>query len=429
MRLERDSLWLVAVALCACAAMGIAAYGIGSGRLSTTLLATAIIALGAGLVMAQMRAHFRATASDDMEQDFRVLAHRLDVAEQSSRDWRFSQEGLSQQISALRDDTSLSAVQLTQGLEDIRIGHASIAQQIQTLLTQPLPTATSRAAQLFPAEAAPPPPPLYTPSFNYADPPPLPEAPANGPPPRLTDKLTLALEPVIDLYSMQTAHYRMIVSMLNDWDLELAPDRFQHKVAQMGQEAEVDLFVIREALGILEKLRQRDANLCIITAVGATTLSDAGVLRDIINLMLERREVSAGLVIEVSHDVLAGLSDASLEGLALLARAGVALAFASASIPGADLGALSKLNVRYVSLAATSLGPRERLSETFGGFVQAARALRIQIIVTQVNDARQMQDISRTARYASGKAFAAPRRLKREDDASGTFAPALRAVA
>lgn len=429
MRIERDTPWLVVVALCACGAMGIAAFGIGSGRLTATLIAAAIIALGAGLVVAQMRSHFRATVIDNIDQDIRVLAHRLEVAEQSARDWRFGQEGLSQQIAALRDDASQSAMQLTRGLEDIKRSHGSIAQQIQALLGQPMPKAPDLPqADVQPQPSVPRP--QLAPGFSYSAPLAMPEAPANHAPPRLTDSLTLALEPVIDLFTMQTAHYRMIASMLNEWGVELPAERFRHKASQMSQEGEVDLFVIREALGILEKLRQRDANLCIITNVGAATLSDAAVLRDIINLMLERREVSGGLVIEVAHDVLAGLSDASLEGLALLARAGVALAFASASISGADLGALSKLNVRYVSLMAGTLGPRERIAEALGGFVQAARALRIQVIVTQVDDARHMQDIARTARYASGRAFAAPRRLKREEEpAAGAAAPGLRAVA
>jgi hypothetical protein len=83
--------------------------------------------------------------------------------------------------------------------------------------------------------------------------------------------------------------------------------------------------------------------------------------------------------------------------------------------------------MRYVSLTASSIGSGVSASAALGGFVQAARALRVQIIITQVAEARQMQEISRTVRYAAGPAFAHPRRLRREDQPEQL--PPLRAVA
>ena len=419
MRLGQDGPWLVAVALCACAAMGIGAYGVGSGTFSPTLLASAVIMLGLGLIMAQARFYLRSGTIEDIEQDIVTIARRVDTAEQHARDWQFGQEGLSQQITGLRADTSLAATQLTQGLEEIRRSHVSIAQQIQALIGQPLPPLPKHEENLNY------PPPRYSmrSDHDFQEAPPI-IAPA---PSGATDRLTLALEPIIDLYTMQTAHYRMIVSMLNDQGQEVSPETFLLHASHTGERAEVDYFVIREALSLLGTLRQRDPNLCVITAIGAETLSDNGTLRAILDLMLERRDVSAGLVIEISHVVLAGLSEQAVEGLALLARAGVSLALASASIAGADLGALSKLNMRYVSLTASSIGSGVSASAALGGFVQAARALRVQIIITQVAEARQMQEISRTVRYAAGPAFAHPRRLRREDQPEQL--PPLRAVA
>ena len=417
MRLGQDGPWLVAVALCACVAMGIGAYGVGSGTFSPTLLASAVIMLGLGLIMAQARFYLRSGTIEDIEQDIVTIARRVDTAEQHARDWQFGQEGLSQQITGLRADTSLAATQLTQGLEEIRRSHVSIAQQIQSLIGQPLPPLPKHEENhSYPQQR-------YSLRSDFG----LQAATPVQAPSGTTDRLTLALEPIIDLYTMQTAHYRMIVSMLNDQGQEVAPETFMLHASHTGERAEVDYFVIREALGLLGTLRQRDPNLCVITSIGAETLSDNGTLRAIIDLMLERRDVSAGLVIEISHVVLAGLSEQAVEGLALLARAGVSLALASASIAGADLGALSKLNMRYVSLTASSIGSGVSASAALGGFVQAARALRVQIIITQVAEARQMQEISRTVRYAAGPAFAHPRRLRREDQPEQL--PPLRAVA
>lgn len=421
MRFGQDGPWLVIVAACACAAMGIGAYGIGSGVLSPMLLSASVIALGLGMTLAQVRSFFRQGAAEAVEADVQYLAQRLDTAEQHARDWQFGQEGLSQQIMALRSDTSLAAGQLSQGLEDIRRSHVSIAQQIQSLLDQPV----SKAGGSYPAGSVEPP--LFEPRMEFGFVDAQPEAAAPAPAPRLTDRLTLSLEPIIDLYTMQTAHYRMIVSMLNDQGQDVPPETFLLHASHTGERPEVDLFVVRETLSLLGTLRQRDPNLCIITSLGAETLSDPDILRAIIAEMLERRDVSSGLVIEISHMVLAKLPEQALEGLATLARAGVPLALASSTIAGADLGALSKLNMRYVSLAVTAVGAGPASATALGGFVQAARALRIQIIITQVSEARQMQEISRTVRFAAGPCYANPRRLKRDNEPEQL--PALRAVA
>jgi EAL domain-containing protein (putative c-di-GMP-specific phosphodiesterase class I) len=47
-------------------------------------------------------------------------------------------------------------------------------------------------------------------------------------------------------------------------------------------------------------------------------------------------------------------------------------------------------------------------------FVQAARALHVQVIVTGVAQAQQATQLMRVARFASGPAFAEPRRVRRD---------------
>jgi hypothetical protein len=101
--------------------------------------------------------------------------------------------------------------------------------------------------------------------------------------------------------------------------------------------------------------------------------------------------------------------------LATLARAGVLLSLSQASISGVDLPSLSRLNVRWIGLAASSVGIGTRISAGLPGFVQAARALRIQIVISHLGDPRHVQGLSRTARFASGPAFALPRKLKRTE--------------
>ena len=113
----------------------------------------------------------------------------------------------------------------------------------------------------------------------------------------------------------------------------------------------------------------------------------------------------------------------ALKAWPLLARNGVQLSLSHASISGVDLASLNRLNVRYVSLAAVSVGVGVQISAGLPGFVQSARALRIQIMISHVGDPRHVHGLARTARYASGPAFAAPRKLKRTLPNTQTYTP------
>lgn len=398
---------MVVAALFACSAMGIGAYGIGSGTLPVPLLSAAFIALGFALTLTLVLNFFRNAATDDSLSHLDTLSRRLEIAEQASRDLAQGQRDMSAQLTELRNEAGASSSLLTQSLDDIRRSHAEIAAQLSSIISMSPQHAANRVSD------------YSTPAADAAQAYSMTQAMAGAATeeakagPSLTDRILLALEPIIDLYTMQTAHYRMIATIKNGAGQDVSPESLLHHATQTGERANLDSFVLREALGVLTTLRQRDGNLCVIANIGAATLADPLALRTILNSMAEYRDVSAGLVVEISHAALASLPESSLEGLATLARAGVTLALGNASVSGVDLAALSKLNVRHVSLLAASLASNEA---TLGGFVQAARALRIQVIVTHVADARQLQGLARSARYACGPAFAPPRKLKRVEN-------------
>jgi EAL domain-containing protein (putative c-di-GMP-specific phosphodiesterase class I) len=231
------------------------------------------------------------------------------------------------------------------------------------------------------------------------------------------------MEPIIDLYTSQTAHYRMVLGMINDGGQEVPHDVFVHYADRTNARSALDVFVAGEALGILDQLRKRDPKLSVFIPVGAATLASPDSVYKIIDLLKQSPNLASGLVVDVAHAVLASLPESSIEGLALLARSGVVLSLSNAAISGVDLAALGKLNVRFIGLNAANLGLGGRMLPELAGFVQSARALRIQVVVSQVADPRQVENLGRIARYACGAAFAAPRRLRRNGQ------PTLRAVA
>jgi EAL domain-containing protein (putative c-di-GMP-specific phosphodiesterase class I) len=227
-----------------------------------------------------------------------------------------------------------------------------------------------------------------------------------------TDQILFALEPIVDVQSGRTAHYRMHLSMMLD-EQELSHDKLLHYAGRVGKRAELDVLALRESFSLLERLRARDPELNIFVGLGAETLADADAVSKIEADRQALGENAAGLVFEMTHSMLAGLSEAGLEGLARLARAGAHFSLAQVSVSGLDLHAMNTLNVRYIGLAASSID-QEGPSTALIGFAQMARLSRVSVIVTGMSNAALLGKLGSVARLACGPCFAAPRRVKRD---------------
>ena len=230
----------------------------------------------------------------------------------------------------------------------------------------------------------------------------------------LTELTTFALEPIIDVQSRRTAHYRLHLSVKVGAE-DIGGERLLHHAARVGLRAQLDYVSVCETLGLLSRLSQRDVDLCILMNVGAETLRDADVIAQILSACEAAGPIAKGLVLEMPHAVLSGLSEQALEGLAELARYGMHFALSQASISGLDLQAMAQLNIRHVGISAGGIdadGP----SPTLVGFVQLARLSRIDVIVTDVRQVTLMPKLKNIIRLACGPFFAEPRRVKRMGD-------------
>ena len=227
----------------------------------------------------------------------------------------------------------------------------------------------------------------------------------------LSELTTFALEPIIDVQSRRTAHYRLHLSVKVGAE-DIGGERLLHHAARVGLRPQLDYVSVCETLGLLSRLRQRDADLCILMNVGAETLRDAKVIAQILFACETAGPIAKGLVLEMPHAALSGLSEQALEGLAELARQGMHFALSQASISGLDLQAMAQLNIRHVGISAGGIdadGP----SPTLVGFVQLARLSRIDVIVMDVRQVTLMPKLKNIIRLACGPFFAEPRRVKR----------------
>jgi EAL domain-containing protein (putative c-di-GMP-specific phosphodiesterase class I) len=428
MGLGKEWPWAFGIALFASVALGVAAFAFGSGTTSVTMVSVALIGLALAQIIAAIRSTVVASQAEDAKSNQISIAKAMSSIVSEQRRLSDESSQYTNSLAEFRSETQMLNTGVTQGLGELRRSHTQLADNLKSILdtqrdiqqnlseapklrqaaiTEAMEREQQWMSQLVGAHV---PPAAEQPS--YAPPLPMQQTSAIAEP-SVLDSLTISLEPIVDLFTSSTAHYRMLPGMVNDQGNDVTHEIFLRHVEHIGQRDGLDVHIVEHTLELLEQLRQRDPSLCIFVPIGAATLSSSIAVQTILSMLRNAPNLLQGVVLDVTHSVLASLPEASLEGLATLARAGVPLSLSQASIAGVDLAALSNLNVRFISMTAASLGLNGQVSLGLPGFVQSARALRIHVVVSQVTDPAQVANLSRTARYASGPAFAMPRRLKR----------------
>jgi EAL domain-containing protein (putative c-di-GMP-specific phosphodiesterase class I) len=421
--LGKDWPWLLAGAILVGVALSVAAYALGSGSTTVTMLSVALIALALGQIVGLLRSYSRTGVIVKLAESQADIVDAVGRMSNDARRINAENINLARNVEQFRIESTELNNSLSESFASLRQGHEAVADNLKSILESQKEiqsSITRRNEQSTLAQS----------NINEAiareqqwmaqikempdvavEPPAPPSFEQSG----LADQLNLSLEPVVDLFTSNTAHYRMHLGMTNEQGQDVAHDIFIHHADRLGLRDQLDQHVIEQSLALLEQLRQRDSALSIFVPVGAVTLSNPQAVQNIIGMLKAAPQHANGIVLDMPHASLASLSDASLEGLATFARAGVLLSLSQASIAGIDLPSLSRLNVRWISLAASSVGIGARISAGLPGFVQSARAMRIQVVISHLGDPRQVQGLARTARFASGPAFAMPRKLKRTD--------------
>jgi EAL domain-containing protein (putative c-di-GMP-specific phosphodiesterase class I) len=205
------------------------------------------------------------------------------------------------------------------------------------------------------------------------------------------------LEPVIDLSTNATAHYRV---------------RFSITAANGSLRPTLDSHVVNQAIPLLRRLRAKHPAMRMFIPMGAATLISESALALITQMLSEAGDVAKGVVFELTHDTLARLNEAGISGLAAIARMGATLALTEASMTGLELASLRHLGVKFIGIAARSIESGSGLSPAWLDFVQAARGQQFQILLTDVDNSAQAASASQIARLVAGHFFAPPRRVK-----------------
>ena len=237
------------------------------------------------------------------------------------------------------------------------------------------------------------------------------------------EALHLALEPVIDVHTGETAHYRSQLVMVDESGQEVGHDRIVANANGTSLRPGLDVFAVKESLALLPRLHQRNPGLRIFVPVGGATLMDGAALNRIAGAVEAAGQDGQGLVLELDHRELTRLSDAGVGGVAVLARRKIALAVTGVVMTGIDLASLRELGVIYLGLTPEIFDQQASTSQDLLAFCRLVRALQIQLMVNGITRMETAQALAGVARFASGPLYAPPRRVKARDEREGTAIP------
>jgi EAL domain-containing protein (putative c-di-GMP-specific phosphodiesterase class I) len=220
------------------------------------------------------------------------------------------------------------------------------------------------------------------------------------------------LEPVIDLTTNRTAHYRVRFSITAANGIEIDYSKLTLNADRGELRPTLDVHVINQAIPLLRRLRAKHPAMRMFIPMGAATLVSEHTIAMVTQMLSEADNVAQGVVFELTHESLAGLSEAGISGLAAIARMGATLALTEASIAGLDLPALRHLGVKFIGVEARSIEPGFSTTQSWLDFVQVARGMNFQLLMTNVENSAQAATASQIARLVAGHYFAPPRRVK-----------------
>nr|WP_281432950.1 EAL domain-containing protein [Aestuariivirga litoralis] len=227
----------------------------------------------------------------------------------------------------------------------------------------------------------------------------------------LAERINFALEPVVDMRTRHTAHYRLHMS-LPLGKVEVSGEALLEQVSRSGLRPQLDSVAVNEVLLLLQRLRQRDGDLCIIMPIGAQTLADPQTVKRIAEATHAAGSAGQGLVLELRHAMLPLLTPPGLEGLAQLSRQGQSFALADAAPGALDLAAMKTLHVKMVGIEASELMQAQN-QPSLTRFAQEARLHGISTVIIGVEDPQLVSRLTQVTPLACGPCFAAPRRVKR----------------
>lgn len=226
------------------------------------------------------------------------------------------------------------------------------------------------------------------------------------------ERIELMLEPIIELSSGATLHYRALLSLADDQGNRFGHDQLMGKAEEGGMRDILDSHALKLVAPVLRRLRVRNPGMRVFVSLGGTTLGSPSGTARLLTVLEQERDIASGIVFEISQDTLASLNKTGVESLAQFGRMGATMALSNVAVAGVDLPALRQLGVKFLSIAAAAFDAGFGAASAWRDFTQYARAMQFQIIATGIHSAQQASAATTIVRFGCGPFFAPPRKVK-----------------
>ncbi len=267
----RELPWFLVVALCCALPVYVAVQSYTSSSAPVVLLVIgALLSLACGLlILSWVVVHNSHVARRDVR---RIAAEISSLMRQSREEERVSAE-LSAQVSILRSEVEQLGASVNAGVNEMRQGHAAMANDIRGMAERQYHYQAQVQQQLAQQMRARAPVVVHPSQWSPVEVEaaaqevdvPVPMPPRAGSLDDMSsfgDAVIISLEPVIDLFSGKTAHYRLHHAF--DAAHKTDADRPERRPA-------LDIYLYREALVLLRRLRKRDNRLNILVPLSSNT--------------------------------------------------------------------------------------------------------------------------------------------------------------
>lgn len=375
------------------AAVIAAAYLAASSHGELAALSTILIALGAGVFAIVMVVLMKLSRQEDWLYD----------QQDQVRDLHERHDALVARLDAVEEQAGHPAAKLDEIMGDMR----ALRDNFKTMAEASARPSRPAEEPAAPSRETPREQPL---AWGAATPPAQPAAPA--PQKKGAEHLELLLEPVIELATGVTTHYRAMLDLTDENGHVVHHAELMRKADQGGMRAALDTHVVKLVGPVLRRLRLKNPGIRIFVPVGLSTLNAREEGGRIAQILERDVDVASGVVFEFDQKDLGALDDTGIGNVARLARLGATMSLTRAQVSGLDLAALRQLGVRYLSFPTHAADSGFGVSQAWRDFAQYARAMQFQIIVADIVTPQQATAAGKMGRFGHGAFFAPPRKVR-----------------
>jgi len=245
----------------------------------------------------------------------------------------------------------------------------------------------------------------------------VPAQPFSGPAYLNDQRLSLYLEPVVDISSRITMFYRAELAFESDRSGKIRISDMADEISNAGHSADVDMKLFNRLGPVIAKLAEKGRLAGVICPMSQHSFSNQVFLEELTLYLKQYPDLARVLVIEISQENLADLSQEGMAGLAFLAQIGATFCLGGAGLESPDLNSLSSLGFRYLDLDYTDNIARYGLqafdiSRTAAQLRDTAQKVDIQLIGSGFAHKNQCDALNHIVKFGRGTVFSAPRLVR-----------------